>query len=315
MFAAGCNRQETSQQITQFDDSVKIGSTAIAAYYTNLNEQEYNLYFELLEIDPDFEVGDKIKFTISEKGKPKDYFLDSPLKAPPFSPRVIEARINTLRELTEYSKNLAALAGDESPAKFQTNVATLKDRLISLQYTFAKLRDETASDRTAKNYITPLSDIIGIVGKWHLEKRRWNALQKAIIEAEIPVNIVLDQIAYDLDSYVDPLLDTAADDRYTTAVAYYNLKRTSLKPQERTEILGRIRDYKSAYDTAALYKPSSIPNQMKKAHTALVKTAKSNRSPANLAALKAELELLKDDVEKLKTATQQILGRKENNQQ
>lgn len=156
--------------------------------------------------------------------------------------------------------------------------------------TFQEFKNRPVRDREAGKFAEPLSGIIGIVDKWHLEERRWREIRKAIIEAEEPVNSVLNWVAEDLDGYVDPLLDLAVEDRYRTAIVYYNLKRKDLNIEQRTSILQQIREYKAAHDTAKLQKPSSIPAQMKKVHVALAKVAKSNRAPKDLAALKAELD-------------------------
>ena len=82
------------------------GATAIAAYYTNLNEQEYDLYFQLLELYPNCEVGDRINYgCINPKWQGGGQFFDSPLKKPPFPLESIQARIALLKELTTYSKS------------------------------------------------------------------------------------------------------------------------------------------------------------------------------------------------------------------
>lgn len=311
LVTCGCQHQQMAAQITGFDEAVAAGAEAISAYYTGLNDQEYALYFELLEIDPQFEVGDRIKFTlVAANGDREDAFIDSPLKQPPFPMESIQARIRLLKQLTEYSRNLAALAGAESPSQFQANVSTLKDRLISLDGALRKLADK-GEDKDAEKYIGPLSTIVGIVGKWSLDERRWREIRASVIEAELPINALLDGVAKDLDSYVDPVLDLAAEDRYTTAIVYYNLRRKDLTSEQRTRMLQEIRDYKVAYDAARLQKPSSVVLQLKKAHAQLVKVAKSDRAPRDVAALNAELALFKDDVDQLKSAVRAMFGGKE----
>lgn len=315
VFTTGCNRQKLLQEIGEFDNAVNAGTTTIAAYYTNLNEQEYDLYFQLLELDPTYEVGDKIEYKYKDdKGREMVVSFDSPLKKPPFPLKSIQTRINTLKQLTAYSKALASLASDDSPAKFQGNIKVLNDRLISLRESFEKLQsDRNNPDLTANKYLTPLGTTIGIFGKLYLQERQWSEIQKSIIAAEAPVNIILDAVAEDLDRYVDPLQDLGSEERYTTLVVYYNLQRLKLKPEERVAMLAKIREYKSAYDFTALYKPSIVPRQIKEVHMALVETAKSDGAPQDVAQLKAELDLFKDDVEQLKDAIGQLVGRKENN--
>ena len=310
VFTTGCNRDKLLKEIDEFDRAMNTGATAIAAYYTNLNEQEYDLYFQLLELYPNCEVGDRINYgCINPEWQRGGRFFDSPLKKPPFPLESIQARITLLKELTTYSKSLVALAGDDSPAQFQGNIIALGDRLTSLEKSFQALRDNNQNpDLTANQYIGPISTIIGIFGKLYLQDLQWKEIRKAIINAEDPVNTILTAVAADLDRYVDPLQDVNANARYSRLINYYNNNRLRLSPGERVEVLAKIRDFKTAYDLAVLSKPSTIPNQLKQVNLALVKTAKSNSSPQNLAQLKAELEQFKDDAEQLKNAIEQLAG-------
>ncbi len=154
IFTSGCNRVKLSKEIDEFDVATNTAVTTITAYYDNLNEQEYDLYFQLLELFPNCEIGDKIDYgCINPKwrqGADNDYF-DSPLKKTLFPQESIQARINLLKELTTYSKSLVALAGDKSPSEFQGNVTSLADKLNSLQADFQKLQNDRQNpDITAK---------------------------------------------------------------------------------------------------------------------------------------------------------------------
>lgn len=315
LLLSGCSQQQLNKQITDFDASVSTGANAIAAYYTGLNDQEMKIYLEFLAFNPQFEVGDALVIPeLDAGGNPtgQNVTFDSPLKKPAFSDKQIAARIKALKELTDYSKNLAALAGADAPANFQANVTTLKERLIALRDSFRNLQNDQAQpDPRAGKFLDPLTSLIGVVGKWYLNERRWSELRKSIIEAEPYVNTILDGVSEDLDSYVFPLAFTAADERYTQAILYYNKNRRTLSLAERVEALDHIRDYKVAYDAAKANRPSAVAQRMKKAHQALVKAAKQNRSPASLAELRAELEFLKDDINTLVTAVRQITGSEE----
>lgn len=308
----GCNRTQLKEDINTFDAAVKDGSKTIAEYYNGLNAQEYDLYFELLQIDPSFEVGDYIVYELrDEAGKvTQKVTMASPLKEPPFPQRSIDTRIRLLRELSNYSNNLAELAGSDAPKRFDDNTQTFANNLRSLKNTFENLGKDEKKDPTASRFVTPIATIIGVVGKWSLERKRWNTLRSSIIEASRPINVILDQIARDLDSYVDPLTDLAANDRYTTAIVYYNLRKKDMSADQRSKALASIRQYKEAYDTAAHYKPSTIPKRIKSVHEELVKVAKYNRTPQDLASLRGELSEFVEDVERLRNAVQTIRNKK-----
>lgn len=315
VFTTGCNRDKLLKEINDFDQAMNTSATAIAAYYTNLNEQEYDLYFQLLELYPNCSVGDWINYDcIDSKSKQGSRYVPSPLQKPPFSLKSIQTRIALLKELTTYSNRLVALAGDDSPAQFQGNITALADRLTALETSFKNLRDDKKNrDLTANQYIGPIGTIVGIFGKISLQNRQWKEIREAIIKAEDPINTILTAVATDLDKYVDPLQDVNADTRYTRLIVYYNRNRFQLNQEQRVTLLAKIRELKTAYDLAVLSKPSTIPNQLKKVHMALVETAKSNGSPKSFAQLKAELEQFKDDAEQLKTAIEQLTKNKRGN--
>lgn len=105
----------------------------------------------------------------------------------------------------------------------------------------------------------------------------------------------------------------SVDEGYTTLIVYYNENRLRLSTEERVAVLAEIRERKTAYDLAVLSKPSTIPNQLKQVHMALVETAKSNGAPKDLAHLKAELEEFKDDAYQLKSSIEQLVENKRGN--
>lgn len=306
----GCDREKVLEEVSNFDNAVTNASEVTSAYYTNLNEMEFKLYFELLKLNPEYEVGDRIRYVLSdENGQEQEFFLDSPLKQPPFPLEAIQLRIELLKALSNYGKNLALVAGDESPEEFAGNITALKDRLVSLEKSFSRLRTkEENPDSQAGQYLEPISSIVGFLGKLILTEIQWEAVQDAVIDAEEPVNIILDGIIQDLDAYVDPVQNLALNDLYTTLIDYYNQNRRQLSQQQREVMLNRIRERKNAYDYALLYKPSAVPKQLKQVHLALVNTVESDGDVADLAQLKAEFDRFDQVVKRLQTGLEQIAG-------
>jgi hypothetical protein len=310
----GCgNRENLLKEISDFNKSVQTGTESIAAYYTNLNDQQLKLYLMLLELNPNCEVGDEIDYKCIDpnwqsQGK---NVPASPLAKLPIPLESIQARTSLLQELAAYSTSLAALAGDDSPEKFKGNITTLKDRLISLENKFQKLQDNSKDNspdsKNDQKYLTPISKIIGILGKLILQEAQWNEIRNSIKEAETPVNTVLDTVAADLDAYAYPIIVTGANERYSLLIDYYNNNRLQFTTQEkRAAFLTKILEYRTAYNLALINKPSKIPNDLKAAHISLVNIAKSDGSPKDIAELRAWLERFKDDAEQLKIAVEQL---------
>jgi hypothetical protein len=330
LLATGCSagRESLLKEITEFNQSVQTGTDAIAAYYENLNEQETQLYIMAISLEPNCKIADQVNYDCldpkwdpnSEENRNSPDWRDSPLKQPPIPIESIQARLDILKELSEYSKSLAALAGDESAEKFQGNVITLTERLTSLEKKLIALEKKATAQPNNVNdlslkpdltiserYLTPIGKIIAILGKMAIEEAQWQNIRKAILDAEQPINIILTEIASDLDAYVYPLNITTTSDRYSSLIVYYNERRNQLKPAERTALLQEILASKKAYDQAVAIKPSKSIKTLQETHTKLVALAKSGGNPKDLAEVKAWLERFKSDVEQLATAVKQLV--------
>lgn len=317
LLVTGCgSRENLLKEIVEFNKSVQAGTEAIATYYASLNEQELELYSLTLELNSNCEVGDFINYNcLNPKFQPpgnREDFFDSPLKRLPIPLESIQARVSLLKEMADYSKSLSALAGDDSAEKFQGNIKTLQTRLVALEKKFQELQKDSQITSNIPNstiterYLGPISTIIGILGKIAIQEAQWSEIRKSIIEAEQPVNTVLNSVADDLDSYAFPLLITGANERYSLLILYYNENRLQFNQEKRAVVLAKILEYKTAYDLAAINKPSKIPNNLKEAHTSLVKLAKSDGSPKDLAELRAWLEKFEEDAEQFKEAVTQL---------
>lgn len=313
LFSGCSNRENLLKEISDFNKSVQTGTEAISAYYSSLNEQEIQLYLLALELNPNCEIGNRINYkclnpNFQPPGEKDDYY-DSPLKQLPFPIDSIKVRVSLLKELADYSKFLAALAGDDSAEKFQGNIKTLQTSLVALEKKIQALQTaaNNPSDSTiSERYLGPLATIIGILGKITLQEAQWSEIRKSIVEAEKPVNTVLTAVAEDLDTYGLPIASSGAKERYILLISYYNRNRMQFNQKERAAILSKIAEYKSAYDLAVVNKPSRIPNDLKEAHMALVKLAKSDGSIKDIAELRAWLEKFKDDAEQLRVAINQL---------
>ncbi len=317
LLLTSCGSRETLfQEISEFNKSVQVGSDSVAAYYSSINEQEFQTYLLLLELNSNCEAGDLVNYNcLNSKFKPpgnKEDYVSSPLSKPSIPLESIQARIDLLNEIASYSKSIASLAGDNSGEKFQGNIIGLQSRLNSLEEKFKNLgKDPKVSPSTDKNistrYLNPITTIIGILGKISIQESKWSEIRKSIVEAEEPINNVLTAIATDLDTYAFLLTKIEANKRYSLLINYYNNNRLRFSREERVRIISQIGNYKKFYDSVSLNKPSNIPNGILNAHKSLVKLAKSDGSIKDIAELKAWLEKFKDDAEKLKNAVNQLV--------
>jgi hypothetical protein len=322
LLATGCgaNRATLLKEINEFDQAVQTGTEAIAAYYTTVNDQEVQVYVTTIALNPNCEVGDKINYNCLDPnwdgvGREEDWY-DTPLKQLPIPMESLQARLAILKEVSEYSKNLAALAGDESAEQFKGNVTTLTERLKTLEDNFRALQTEaqnkpqnslTPADQAdlsiTKKYLTPIGKIIGLLGARAIQEAQWEAVRQAIIDSEEPINTILTGIAEDLRLYNLAII-TGADQRYTVLVIAYNDRRFQLKDSERFASLQNIVESQALI--ARSVDPAKVPNNLKDSHGKLVKLAESGGSPKDLAEVKASLERFKADVEQLVIAVKQL---------
>jgi hypothetical protein len=328
------NRETLFKEITDFNKSVQVGTEYIAAYYSNINERELDLYLLILELNPNCEVGDYIVYEdclnlnpdlSSSKPKPSQLEPKPSNKEKNFSPlgklsiplESIQARISLLKEIADYSRLLGSVAGDDSTEKFQGNIRTIKSRLNSLNEKFKSLEKKDKADpsdlKNSNNFINPISTIVRILGRISIEEAKWSNIRNSIIEAEKPINNLLTAIAKDLDTYAFPLTEINAIQRYSLLINYYNNKKSQLSQVDRLRLIGRIVESKKNYDITSVRKPSTVPNGILSAHQALVKLAKSDGSISDIAELRSLLEKFKDDVGELKEAVNQLSNSKGGN--
>jgi hypothetical protein len=314
LFLTSCGNRETLlKDITKFNDSVQVGTASISAYYNSVNENELSLYWLILELNSNCKAGNQINFNCLKPDfnpdKKQGEFVDSPLKKPPIPIASIQARVNLLKEIGEYSKLIAVVAGDDSAEKFQGNIKTLTASLSSLEGRFNKLQggSDSPPDKTiSSRYLQPISTIISVLGKISIQESKWSTIRKSVVEAEVPVTEVLKAITEDLDTYIGPLLVVDAQARYALVINYYNNNGAKLDQASRVRIISRMADYKKGYDMISVNKPSKISDDLLEAHTLLVKLAKSDGSVKDISELRSWLDRFKDDAEQLKEAVNQL---------
>ena len=254
--------------IEKLQKSTADAATAIATYYNALNQQERDLYFLTLLLNP----GQRIE-EVDATGK------ETPLLSDAFDPAAVQARIALMGQLALYADRLSALAGNESPKQVRSNLIALGGSLENVQTTFADLTRNRADEQAAA-YISPIATLIALVGEAALTTQRDRAVQQAIFNGEAPINRLLDFLTQDLDRYAFLAQKTGDDQKLTQlTVAYNNLANRKTMPRE--ELKKRLDEVQRAAEQLRLTRtnqPSDVLRALKKAHVALVGVAKQTTS-------------------------------------
>ncbi|MGQ3231139.1 MAG: hypothetical protein ACT6R2_19865, partial [Blastomonas fulva] len=201
-------------------------SAAIGTYFIEMNDFEREVYLETALHNPQIKIG-----VVNEQGQTTGL-------TPIFKPESIKARVDALSLLSAYGGRLAALAGSDSPTRFNAGSVVLGENLATLAQTFNTLQDR--GDSSAGQYTGPISTIIGIFGEMVLEAQRDRAISRAVNEGAPAVEAILGQLEKDLAQVISPLQETGTLQSLQGAVEYYNENRITMSFNERQLMLARI---------------------------------------------------------------------------
>ena len=301
----GCVTANFTQPIGSLKSGIDTTSTAVGSYFTELNSFERDLYLEERVFDPQLRIE-----KINAAGKP------TPLVGQFFTAESIKARMGAITLLGIYANRLAELAGSDAPQKFSSAAQALGANVNSLVGTFGSL---SGKDPTSKDYVGPISQIIGIVGEFYLEKKRDTLLERAIRDGAPQVNRILDLLEIDLQNVVLPLRQTGIAQSLAVRLDAYNntkdaagltvdaaARRAGLTVAQRQELIEGIRSAAKQYDALITFNPTEAIAGIREAHAALLKYVESDRKPADLSELMSAVEALQSKAERIATAVQQI---------
>lgn len=285
----GCVTVDFKEPVANYSATMALSNATLREYYTQLNSFERAIYLDrmlYLPTEEVFEVKDKKRTGLVAQ----------------FSPVQIQARLEAINLLTAYGERLGALAGTDAPERFNLGAQTLGTNLVGLGASFKAL--EASGDSTAGNYTEAVSTVIGLLGEMYLDKKRDQALTKAVLDAEEPVNQIINALEIDVNSMIEPLRQSGMSQQLSGAVQEYNLKvvdcreseKACLTLEQRQAKLKRIEALAAAYEASIINEPSDVIDGIRDAHGALVRYAKSPRKPPDLASLVAALELFNNRV-------------------
>ena len=290
----GCKRN-AKEPIERFQKSTTLATTAISSYYNELNPYERNLYLQDVLLDPKKEVLRK-----GQDGKP------TALLKEPFDPRSVQARIALIKQLARYAERLSVLAGNDAPERFSSSVTSLAGSLTTLHGTFSSLSTTaTIADASARDYLGPISTLVGVLGNVILEKRRDAAVRTAILNGEAPITQILDFLKADLDKYVKSTRLSGDDQKLANLEKVYNLNKSTFSLEQRRELLKELAEAAEELKITRSSKPSDVMIAMRETHKALVVAAK-DPSPVNISSVMSALEAYEDRVQTLIDAVIQL---------
>jgi hypothetical protein len=290
VIVSGCHEEKFKEPITNFQKNAETAATAISSYYTELNQLERDLYFQDQLLNPHWQV-----LLTDSAGKPTALLSD------PFDPHSIQARIALIRQIAAYVEKLSDLAGDAAPGRLKTNATELTTSLMKLGGRFNDLGNRSDSaDKEAKDYVGPISAIVGVIGQVIIEEEREKALKPAIRKGEKPITEILSFLERDLKKYVESTRRTGHKQKLAQLVSAYNnnAARDTLPLAQRKMMLDDIRLAAEEVRIISVSQPADVIRAMREVHQELVKAAHAPTS-TNLGAVRSALEAYEDQVKQL----------------
>jgi hypothetical protein len=272
---SACSTTDYAAPIGKFTASMTTANASMKTYFTSMNDFERQVYLQEVLYD---------------QTRTVDIILGGKKTAltPVFSDKSIQARLDALTLLTAYGQKLGELAGSDASTRFAAGSKTLSDNLSGLANTFAGLAG--SDDKTAANYIGPIGAIVGVIGSQIINRKRDEALKRAITEGQPAVKTILDQLEKDLGQVIAPLQTTGYLEELAAARLYYNNNRTTLSFGDRLQLIRNIDDLTGRYQATLATDPAAPIKGIRAANEALFKYAQSSHKPTDLAELAGAID-------------------------
>ena len=287
----GCGQLNIKEPLDKFSKATNAATASLSAYYTSLNEYEREVYLEERALDPSL----RVERTDAQRQPTALLHKEFPQKS-------IDMRIDLFDQIATYCTRLGELAGNDAPERFSANMKTLGDNLKTLR---KDLDTAPTADTTAKDYIGPISALVGVVGTMALEAKRNNEVRKAIVDGDKPVTEIIGFLRKDFTSTILPLRQTGDYLELGRMVHAYNrADRAKWSYAERRASLDRINAQIVMVNTFG--NPAIVLDKMEKAYQALVVAAKPGSKSADLAEAVSRLDDYVNQVTKLVDAIRAV---------
>jgi hypothetical protein len=253
---SGCFFTQRSELIVETENLSKAldeGSSVLKEYFLTLNDFDREGFKLVLSLNKDCDLqSDYTKkdcFYFSRFLSDSNSIYKSPLELSPYiTNESLNTRLQLLNLLSEYAKSLAALASDESPEKFKQSILKLRSSSISLQNRIKSASNASGqptalSDTSLQdNYLTPLGEIVSILGKIYLNESKWNAIFQSVKDASPRIDVLLNSLETDI-VYAEAAYRNIAQGNAAALNRYYSQYRASISNDERKRILDAYEYY------------------------------------------------------------------------
>ena len=286
--SAGCGKAGFRDPITKFQDASSVVIASTRLYVSELNKVERDHYL------------------MQQAAARRQIKLDEIEAVQLFTRDGLKARLDALDQLAKYGSLLSRLAGSDAPERVTAEVTGLGEALRSFSDTTSKLAD--ADNKSFKAAVGPVAGLIGQVLSLVTEAKIRQALQTAIDKGEEPVNRLIEVIASDIEIAYQRKRSALSAIR-VALVDQYNREMTKGTAADRDklrEYTDEIRAHEDRWEVFANASPAQGLDAMRRAHTALVRYARSAGKVDDLAGLVEAMETFSARARRLGQAVQAL---------
>jgi hypothetical protein len=215
-----------------------------------------------------------------------------------------------LRVLAKYGELLGKLANSDAPDRVSASAQILGDSLGKLDATVRSLKGVAASgesNATFMNAFSPVSAIIGEVARLIVERKMQKALDRAIIDEQRSINILLNALRDDLTIAYERKRNAFSEARVIVVAGYAN---ELAKPKPDTDVLRKraneIKANLSVWEAFPLTNPGEGIDALQEAHAALVAYAKSSKKPQDISEFAAQMEAFAGRAQRIGEAIREL---------
>jgi hypothetical protein len=289
----GCSTSTTYREpITQFQSAVNQTIATVQPYFIEVNrvEAEYQLYSAL-----------------KNKEDWGTQHLDRALDG-----QQIALRLQALQLIVDHTRVLSDIVNATAPQEMKEAAEALgasAQGLARAVDSLAKKDDVSnskgAEDSAVRNFSTPLTEIVNLVGEKAIEYKQTKAIEEAVLKAEKPLGDLIELLESDLQTIVNERRQ-AFQGIATVRLELFNEIRKTTKPEKIDSLIQEVLDLNSRVDTIESINVTSLLQGLKSTHKALVEFVKSDRTPANLTQFVASVDAFADNVEAVSSVIQSL---------
>lgn len=283
----GCSTSNLYKSpITEYQSAVNKTIVTVQPYFVELNkvEMEYQLY-SAVKLDEDWGT---------------QHMRNA------IDPRQIAVRISALQLISDHARLLSEIVNSTAPEDIKKAAETLGQNAQSLANTISKLPPvPVPPGGKAPDFGTPLADIVSFVGKAVIEHKQVDAIEKAILDTEQPITKLMDELEKDLKTTLNLRAEAFAG-MTTVRLELFNKARRAAKPENIPGIIDSVVSLGADMDTVASVDVSSLMDEMKSTHKALVKFVKSDKTEGDITSFTDRVDVFSSKVSDVANIVQSL---------